>query len=134
MSRPPGGLTGFFRALSGLLHERPDRLPVVKILDSSRRDSLARRFALLAISCLSLIAAAAAVTMPDELRSVLATAGLAAYAYCSGKAMQLWQGRGQPSLHRSAWRRRFLHERTAAAGRTPVDRAIRDENRRFVRP
>jgi len=58
-----------------------------------------------------LIAIATVVPMHGEARSMLAIAGLGAYAYFSGRAMQLWQGRGLPSPHRPVWRRHFLHER-----------------------
>jgi hypothetical protein len=58
-----------------------------------------------------LILIAAVVPMRGEIRSVLAIAGLFAYAYFSGRAMQLWQGRGLPSPHRPVWRRHFLEDR-----------------------
>jgi hypothetical protein len=80
----------------------------VKVLNPSRRDALATTFALLAVASLGLIVIATVVSMRSEVRSLLAIAGLGAYAYFSGRAMQLWQGRGHPSLHRRQWRRRFL--------------------------
>jgi hypothetical protein len=132
MNRRSRGVRPFFRRFSGLLHEPPATLPVVKILDPSRRDALAIRFALLAAASLLTIGVAAAVTMRGEVRSVLATAGLLAYAFFAGRAMQLWQGRGHPSLHRSAWRRRFLHERTDTGEGTPVVPGDRHEDRRSI--
>jgi hypothetical protein len=80
----------------------------VKVLDASRREAAAAKFALLAVASLALILIASVVSMRGELRSVMAIAALCGYAYFSGRAMRLWQGWGHPSLHRSAWRRRFL--------------------------
>ena len=89
-------------------------------------------FALLAIASLAFVVVAAVAPMRGELRSVLATAALVGYAYFAGRAMQLWQGRGHPSLHRRAWRRRFLDERTDAGSRESVDSRDRYESRRSL--
>ena len=64
-------------------------------------------FALLAVASLAFVVVAAVAPMRAELRSILAIAALVGYAYFAARAMPFWQGRGQPSLRRSAWRRRL---------------------------
>ena len=83
----------------------------MRVLDATRRDAAAVRFTLLAVASLGLILVAVLVPMREELRSAAAIAALLGYAYFSGRAMQLWQGRGQPSPRRGVWRRHFLEGR-----------------------
>lgn len=68
------------------------------------------KFTLLAVASLAFVVVAAVASMRGELRSMLAIAALVGYVYFAGRAMPLWQGRGQPSLHRRAWRRRLRDE------------------------
>jgi hypothetical protein len=86
----------------------------VKLLTTARREAVASKFGLLAVASLGVVAVAAVVSMRGEFRSVLASAALCGYVYFAGRAMVLWQGRGRPSLHRPAWRRRFLGEMNEA--------------------
>ena len=83
----------------------------MKVLDAPHRDAAAVRFTLLAVASLGLILVAVVVPMREELRSAAAIAALVGYAYFSGRAMQLWQGRGQPTPRRDVWRRHFLEDR-----------------------
>ncbi|MDQ5858686.1 MAG: hypothetical protein M3542_10495 [Acidobacteriota bacterium] len=83
----------------------------MKILDASRRDAAATKFTLLAAASLVLVIVGAVVPVQDGLRSAMAIAALVGYVYFAGRAMPLWQGRGQPSLRRPAWRRRLCATR-----------------------
>jgi hypothetical protein len=85
----------------------------VKVLSGSSRDSAAFRLSLLAVAGLALIVMAVVISMPDELREAMAGLGVLVYTWLAGRAMRLWQGRGIPSLHRTAWRRHFLGEKSA---------------------
>ena len=85
----------------------------MKVLDRSRRDKAASTFALLAVASLAVIAVEGVLSLGSGLRSLTAIVALVAYAYFSGRAVRIWQGRGHPSLHRSAWRRHFLNEKDA---------------------
>jgi hypothetical protein len=105
----------------------------VKVLDPARRDAAAAKFALLAVASLALVVIAAVVSMRGELRSVFAIAAICGYAYFGGRAMRVWQGRGIPSRHRSAWRRHFLNEKSDAPVRPPKSERWspeQDEDRR----
>lgn len=82
----------------------------MRVLDRSRRDKAAATFALLAVASLAVVAVESVLSLGSGLRSLTACAALVAYAYFSARAMRIWQGRGQPSLHRAAWRRHFLNE------------------------
>jgi hypothetical protein len=82
----------------------------VKVLDNSRRDKAALTFAVLAIASLASISAVALLSPRPGLLTLTAIAGIVGYSYFAGRAMRIWQGRGQPSLHRRAWRRHFLNE------------------------
>jgi len=83
----------------------------VRVLDATRRDAAAVRFTLLAVASLALILVAVLVPAGAEVRSAVAIVALVGYAYFSGRAMQLWQGRGQPTPRRAVWRRHFLEDR-----------------------
>jgi hypothetical protein len=100
----------------------------VRVLTTHRRDAAAATLALLAVASLGLVAVAAAVSMRDALRTVLAGAALLGYAYFAWRAMELLQGRGSARPERPAWRRHFLHEK----GDRPT-RPSRSEERGFTR-
>lgn len=85
----------------------------MKVLNQSRRDRAAATFALLAVASLAVIAVESVLSLGSGLRSLTAIVALVAYAYFSGRAVRIWQGRGHPSLHRWAWRRHFLNEKDA---------------------
>ena len=84
----------------------------MRVLTTARREAVAAKFGLLAVASLGLAVVAAVFSMPGVLRSALAGSALCGYVYFAGRAMVLWQGRGSPSLRRSAWRRHFLHEKS----------------------
>jgi hypothetical protein len=90
----------------------------MKVLNRSRRDRAAATFALLAVASLAVIAVESVLPFGSGLRSLTAIVALGAYTYFAGRAVRIWQGRGHPSLHRSAWRRHFLNETAALTSTT----------------